>query len=47
MLSSRRAMRRIDSQSTVDNYTLDLVKKCIYLGFAVTTEIDVSLDIKR
>ena len=47
MFSTSRDMRRIDSQITADNYTVDTVKEFIYLGSAVTTKNDVSLDIKR
>ena len=47
MFSTSRAMRRIDSQITADNYTIDTVKEFIYLGSAVTTKIHVSLEIKR
>ena len=39
--------RRIDSRITADNYTFDTVKEFIYLGSAVTTKNDVSLEIKR
>ena len=47
MLSTSRYMRRIDSQITADNYTFETVKEFIYLGSAVTTKNDVSLEIKR
>ena len=47
MLSTSRDARRIDSQITADNYTFDTVKEVIYLGSAVTTKNDVSLEIKR
>ena len=40
-------VRRIDSRITADNYTFDTVKEFIYLGSAVTTKNDVSLEIKR
>ena len=40
-------MRRINSRITADNYTFDTVKEFIYLGSAVTTKNDVSLEIKR
>ena len=46
MLSTGRDACRIDSQITFDNYTFGIVKKFICLGFAVTTENDVSLEIK-
>ena len=42
-----RNVRRIESRITVDNYTFDTVKEFIYLGFAVTTKNDVSLEIKQ
>ena len=45
-LSTRRYVRRIDSQITVDNYTFDTVKEFIYLGCAVTIKNDVRLEIK-
>ena len=45
--STSRDVRRIDSRITVDNYTFDTVKEFIYLGSAVTTKNDVSLEIKR
>ena len=35
------------SRITADNYTFDTVKEFIYLGSAVTTKNDVSLEIKR
>ena len=47
MLSTSRDVRSIDSRITADNYTLDSVKEFIYLGFAVITKNDVSLEIKR
>ena len=47
MLSTSRDARHIDSQITADNYTFDTVKEFIYLGSAVTTRNDVSLEIKR
>ena len=40
-------LRRVDSRITVDNYTFDTVKEFIYLGSAVTTKKDFSLEIKR
>ena len=47
MLLTRRDVRRIDSQITADNYTFKTVKKFVYLGSAITTKNDVSLEIKR
>ena len=47
MFSTSRVVRRIDSRITVANYTFDTVKEFIYLGSAVTTKTDVSLEIKR
>ena len=47
MLSGSRDVRRIDSQITADNYAFETVKEFVYLGFAVTTKTDVSLEIKR
>ena len=47
MFSTSRDVRRIDSRITADNYTFDTVKEFIYLGSAVTTKNDVSLEIKR
>ena len=46
MLSTSRDVRHIDSQFTGNNYTFDTVKEFIYLGSAVTTKNDVSLEIK-
>ena len=40
-------MRRINSKITADNYTFDTVNEFIYLGSAVTTKNDASLEIKR
>ena len=47
MLSTNRDVRCIDSQITTDNYAFDTAKDFIYLGSAVTTKNDVSLQIKR
>ena len=47
MLLTSRDVRRIDSQITVDNYTFDTVNEFIYLGSAVTTKTDISLEIIR
>ena len=47
MLSTSREEWRIDSQITADSYTFDKVKEFVYLGSAVITENDVSLEIKR
>ena len=47
LLSTSREVQRIDSQITADNYTFDTVKEFIYLGSAVTTKNDVSVEIKR
>ena len=47
MFSTNRDVRRIESQITANNYTFDTVKEFIYLGSAVTTKNDVSLEIKR
>ena len=47
MLSTSRDMRRIDSQITTDNYTFDTVNEFTYLGSAVATKNDVSLEIKQ
>ena len=47
MFSTSRDVRRIDSRITADNYTFDRVKEFIYIGSAVTTKNDVSLEIKR
>ena len=47
MFSISRDVRRVDSQITNDNYTFDTVKEFIYLGSAVSTKNDVSLEIKR
>ena len=41
------SFRRIDSRITADNDTFDTVKEFMYLGSAVTTKNDVSLEIKR
>ena len=45
MFSTNRNVRRIDSRIMADNYTFDTVKEFIYLSFAFTTKIDVSLEI--
>ena len=47
MLSTSRDVRRIDSRIMADNYNFDTVEEFIYLGSAVTTQNDVSLEIKR
>ena len=47
MFSTSRDVRLIDFRITADNCTFDTVKEFIYLGFAVTTKNDVSLEIKR
>ena len=47
MLSTSSDVRRIESQITTDNYNFDKVKEFIYLGYTVTTEDDVTLEIKR
>ena len=39
-------MRRIDSQITSDYYIFDKVKEFVYLGSAVITKHDISLEIK-
>ena len=39
-------MRHIGSPITADNYTIDIVKEFIYLGFAVTIKNDVWVEIK-
>ena len=46
MLLTRGDAWHIDSQITADNYTFDAVKGFNYLGFAVATKNDVSLEIK-
>ena len=40
-------MRRFGSQITADSYTFDVVKAFVYLGTVITTDNDVSLEIKR
>ena len=40
-------MRSIVSQITTDNYTFDVVKELMYLGFTVTTRNDVILVVER
>ena len=47
MLSTCRDVLRIDSQVMADIYTFETVKEIIYLGSAVTTKNDVSLEIER
>ena len=47
MFSISKDVRLVDSRISVDNYTFDTVKEFIYLGSAVTTQNDVSLEIKR
>ena len=47
MLLTSRDMRHIDSQITADNYTFEIVKEIVYLGFAVTSKNDASLEVKR
>ena len=47
MFPTSRDVRRIDSQITSDNHTFDTVKEFMYLGSAVTTKNDVSLEIKQ
>ena len=42
-----RDVQRNDSQITADNYSFKAIKKFVHLGSAVTTKIDVSLEIKR
>ena len=47
MFSRSRNVRRIDSQIAPYNYIFGTVKEFIYLGSAVTTKNNVSLEIKR
>ena len=47
ILSTIRDVRLIDSQITADNYTIETVKEFVYLGSAIITKNDVSLEIKR
>ena len=37
----------MDSQITANSYSFDVVKEFIYLGTAINTNNDVSLEIKR
>ena len=46
MLPTSRDMRRIHFKITAAIYTFATVRECIYLGCAVTTKTDVSLNIK-
>ena len=45
MLSTSRDVWHIDSKITADNYTYDRIKEFVYLGSAVNTTNDVSLEI--
>ncbi|XP_043064095.1 uncharacterized protein LOC122320085 [Drosophila ficusphila] len=47
MVCSSRESRRLDSQLTADSYSFESVKEFIYLGTAITSTNDVSLEIKR
>ncbi|XP_060665548.1 uncharacterized protein LOC132797786 [Drosophila nasuta] len=47
MLSTSREARRLDSQVVADNYMFEVVKEFTYLGTAINTKNDVSLEIKR
>ncbi|XP_060665650.1 uncharacterized protein LOC132797914 [Drosophila nasuta] len=47
MVCSSRELRRLDSQLTAENYSYGSVKEFIYLGTAITSTNDVSLEIKR
>ncbi|XP_060665561.1 uncharacterized protein LOC132797804 [Drosophila nasuta] len=47
MVCSSRESRRLDSQLTAENYSFGSVKEFIYLGTAITSTNDVSLEIKR
>ncbi|XP_060665319.1 uncharacterized protein LOC132797575 [Drosophila nasuta] len=47
MVCSSRESRRLDSQLTAENYSFGSVKEFIYLGTAITSINDVSLEIKR
>ena len=46
LLTTSRDVLHIWSQITIENYTFDILKKFIYIGFAVTTKYDFSLEIK-
>ncbi|XP_051864248.1 uncharacterized protein LOC127566265 [Drosophila albomicans] len=46
MLSTSREARRLDSQVVADNYMFEVVKEFTYLGTAINTKNDVSLEIK-
>ncbi|XP_070136101.1 uncharacterized protein [Drosophila bipectinata] len=47
IMCSSRESRRLDSQRTAENYSFGSVKEFIYLGTAITSTNDVSLEIKR
>ncbi|XP_051858122.1 uncharacterized protein LOC127565084 [Drosophila albomicans] len=47
MVCSSRESRRLDSQLTAENYSFGSVKEFIYLGTAITSTNDVSLEIRR
>nr|XP_043067135.1 uncharacterized protein LOC122321356 [Drosophila bipectinata] len=47
MLCSSRESRRLENQLTAENYSFGSVKEFIYLGTAITSTNDVSLEIKR
>ncbi|XP_062141894.1 uncharacterized protein LOC133849872 [Drosophila sulfurigaster albostrigata] len=47
MLSTSRETRRLDSHVVPDSYTFEVVKEFTYLGTAINTKNDVSLEIKR
>ena len=46
MLSASRDVWSIGSQIMADNYTFDIVKKFVFLCFAVTNKNNVGLEIK-
>ena len=47
MLSTSGVVPRMGPQITANNYNFDVVKEFIYLGTAINTNNDVSLEIKR
>ena len=47
MLTTSGVVPRVRFQITVNSYNFDVVKEFIYLGTAINTNNDVSLEIKR
>lgn len=47
MLSTIKEAARIETHISVDNYAFEVVQNFVYLGSSITTNSNVSIDIKR